>query len=132
MASTFFSLSAAARQPGPACQSEGSGNASLMDVAMGLRAVLRGEMPEEKPAAPAVITKTLPQSGPRDHVARRAREIKGARLVSLARCEEQAWAEIQFKASNSRIWAEARALKGMFDAVDSFEHSANAAQKSTG
>ena len=123
---------AAACRPGPTCQSEGSGSASLIDVVMGLRAVFRDEMPEAKAAAPVVVTQSLPQSGPREHVARRARQIQGARLVSLARCEEQAWAEIQFKASNSRVWAESRALKGMFDAVDSIEHSALSVQKSTG
>lgn len=125
-------LAGQCRQPGPACQSEGNGTADLLEMAIGLRAMVKGTMPEAKPAAPMVVSEVLPQSGPREHVARRAAQIKGSRFVSLARCEEQAWAEIQWAATNNRVWAESRALKGMWDAVDSIEHTAQSVQNSTG
>ena len=113
---------AAACRPGPVCQSEGFGTADLMDVALGLRAMFRDEMPAAKAAAPVVVTEVLPQSGPREHVARRAREIKGSRFASLARCEEQAWAELSYAASNEDVWANARSIKGM-PAVSSIQHT---------
>ena len=101
------------RRPAPVCQSEGYGNADLMDIATGLRAMVKGNLPQAKPAAPMVVSEVLPQSGPREHVARRAAQIKGSRFVSLARCEEQAWAELSFAASNTQVWAGGRTLKGM-------------------
>jgi hypothetical protein len=97
----------------PACQSEGYGNADLMDIAIGLRAMVKGNLPEAKPQAPVVITEALPQSGPADYVARRSAQIKGSRFVSLARCEEQAWAELQWAGTNTQVWANSRAVKGM-------------------
>jgi DNA-directed RNA polymerase specialized sigma24 family protein len=99
-----------------------------MDIATGLRAMVKGNLPEVKPAAPVVISEVLPQSGPREHVARRAAQIKGSRFVSLARCEEQAWAELQWAASNNQVWAEGRALKGM-PAVDSADHITSSSEE---
>jgi hypothetical protein len=106
----------------PVCQSEGYGNADLMDIATGLRAMVKGNLPQSKPAAPIVVGEVLPQSGPREHVARRAAQIKGSRFVSLARCEEQAWAELSYAASNEVVWANGRSLKGM-PAVSSIQHT---------
>lgn len=106
----------------PVCQSEGYGNADLMDIAIGLRAIVKGNLPQSKPAAPMVVSEVLPQSGPREHVARRAAQIKGSRFVSLARCEEQAWAELQWAASNEDVWAYSRLLKGM-PAESSIQHT---------
>ena len=106
----------------PVCQSEGYGNADLMDIAIGLRAMVKGNLPQSKPAAPRVVGEVLPQSGPREHVARRAAQIKGSRFVSLARCEEQAWAELSYAASNEVVWANGRSLKGM-PAVSSIQHT---------
>jgi DNA-directed RNA polymerase specialized sigma24 family protein len=100
------------RRPAPVCQSEGYGNADLMDIATGLRAMVKGNLPQAKPAAPMVIGEVLPQSGPRDYVARRAKQLKGSRFVSLARCEEQAWAELQWAATSSQVYASGRALQG--------------------
>ena len=97
----------------PVCQSEGYGNADLMDIAIGLRAIVKGNLPQSKPAAPMVVSEVLPQSGPREHVARRAAQIKGSTYLSLARCEEQAWAELSYAASNTQVWAGGRTLKGM-------------------
>jgi DNA-binding NarL/FixJ family response regulator len=97
----------------PVCQSEGYGTADLLDIATGLRAMVKNSLPQSKPAAPVVISEVLPQSGPREHVARRAAQIKGSRFVSLARCEEQAWAELSYAASNTQVWAGGRILKGI-------------------
>ena len=97
----------------PVCQSEGYGNADLMDIAIGLRAIVKGNLPQSKPAAPMVVSEVLPQSGPADYVARRSAQIKGSRFVSLARCEEQAWAELQWAGTNTQVWANSRAVKGM-------------------
>jgi DNA-directed RNA polymerase specialized sigma24 family protein len=93
-----------------------------LEIALGLKAMVKGTMPEAKPAAPMVISEVLPQSGPREHVARRAAQIKGSRFVSLARCEEQAWAELSYAASNEVVWANGRSLKGM-PAVSSIQHT---------
>ena len=106
----------------PVCQSEGYGNADLMDIAIGLRAIVKGNLPQSKPAAPMVVSEVLPQSGPADYVARRSAQIKGSRFVSLARCEEQAWAELQWAASNEDVWAYSRLLKGM-PAESSIQHT---------
>jgi hypothetical protein len=100
------------REPAPVCQSEGQGTADLLEMALGLKAMFKGTMPEAKPQPPMVVTEVLPQSGPSDHVARRAKQLKGSRFVSLARCEEQAWAELQWAASSSQIYASGRALQG--------------------
>jgi DNA-directed RNA polymerase specialized sigma24 family protein len=124
--------SASTRQAGPVCQTGSIKQADLYEVIVGLKAMWKGTMPEAKPQMPTVVTEALPQSTPQDHVARRARQLKGSRFVSLARCEEQAWAEIQWAATNSRVWSESRALKGMWDAVDSIEHSAESISKQTG
>lgn len=112
-------ISGSRRQP-VVTQSEGFGNADLVDIARGLRAMWQDTMPEAKPSAPVVITEVLPQSTPSAYVARRARELKGSRFVSLARCEEQAWAELQWAASNTQVWTGARAVKGM-SALSSME-----------
>ena len=97
----------------PVCQSEGYGNADLLDIAIGLRAIVKGNLPQSKPAAPMVVSEVLPQSGPADYVARRSAQIKGSRFVALARCEEQAWAELQWAGTNTQVWANSRAVKGM-------------------
>ena len=110
------------REPAPVCQSEGQGTADLLEMAIGLKAMFKGTMPEAKPQPPMVITETLPQSGPADYVARRSAQIKGSRFVSLARCEEQAWAELQWAASNEDVWAYSRLLKGM-PAESSIQHT---------
>jgi DNA-directed RNA polymerase specialized sigma24 family protein len=109
------------RKPTPICQSEGYGKADLADIATGLRAMVKGNLPEAKPAAPVVVGEVLPQSGPRDYVARRAAQLKGSTFLKLARCEEQAWAELQWAASNNQVWSNGRILKGM-PAVDSIQH----------
>ena len=101
------------REPAPVCQSEGQGTADLLEMALGLKAMFKGTMPEAKPQPPMVVTEVLPQSGPSDHVARRAKQLKGSRFVSLARCEEQAWAELQWAGTNTQVWANSRAVKGM-------------------
>ena len=110
------------REPAPVCQSEGQGTADLLEMALGLKAMFKGTMPEAKPQPPMVVTEVLPQSGPSDHVARRAKQLKGSRFVSLARCEEQAWAELQWAASNEDVWAYSRLLKGM-PAESSIQHT---------
>jgi hypothetical protein len=125
---------ASRRQPAPVCQSEGFGNADLMDIATGIRAMVKGNLPQPKPAAPVVISEVLPQSGPREHVARRAAQIKGSRFVSLARCEEQAWAELSYAASNTQVWAGGRILKGMtpessMEAIASFYEDPSAPEE---
>ena len=101
--------------------------ADLMDVIVGLRAQHKGLPIPVKPQAPMVISEVLPQSGPREHVARRARQLKGNRFVSLARCEEQAWAELQWAASNEEVWAHGRAVKGM-PAISSIQHTGESMQ----
>ena len=107
----------------PTCQTEGSKSADLWDMAMGLRAMVQGEMPTGKAKCPVTVGEVLPQSSPVDHVARRAKQLKGNRFVSLARCEEQAWAELSYAASNEQVWIGSRALKGM-PAVSSIQHTA--------
>lgn len=113
---------ASTRQPGPVTQTDSIQKADILEMAIGLRAIWKQQTPASKPAAPVVVTQSLPTSTPAEHVARRAAQIKGSTFLSLARCEQQAWAELSYSASNEQVWVGSRSLKGM-PAVSSIEHT---------